>query len=203
MWRARQARKRCVALIATKKKARDSELAAKVALAQYERSVAEEKSSERWIEVFDPSQQTFYYYESNSQQTTWEKPAHYIMAADDEMMAAVIKIQTCYRRRIARVKYTKMLTEKRERDDALKSKVDRSLAERKSEEAKRMADSSMCWIEMFDPTSGRFYYYETSTKQTSWEQPQSYLQACDEPFLAAVSKTVYIYIDAYREFKIS
>jgi hypothetical protein len=58
---------------------------------------------EHWVECFDPATDRFYYYGNYSGQVMWEKPEHYVMAADDELMTAVVRIQSAFRARMARL----------------------------------------------------------------------------------------------------
>ncbi len=105
--------------------------AQKVAEAKRDAGIA--AGEDHWVECFDPATDRFYYYGNYSGEVLWEKPGNYVMAADDELMTAVVRIQSAFRARMARLS-TKDLA-------ALKNVV---------------------WY-MMDDGEGNTYYYNSTT----------------------------------------
>ena len=101
-----------------------------------------------WVEVYDPSDEEFYYWHTFTGEVTWERPDDYKLAADDETMSAVIKIQSIYR-----AKHAKM---------HVASKV---------EEIKVEHDS---WVAVWDTavTPPCVYYWNRRTGVALWDAPE-------------------------------
>lgn len=72
-------------------------------------SIRASGAADVWVAAFDPARQAFYYSNMQTGQVQWEKPAEYVMAADDETMTSVIRIQSLYRSRVARLKAKAMV----------------------------------------------------------------------------------------------
>jgi hypothetical protein len=115
-----------------------------------------------WVEAFDSASESFYYYDTVSHETVWEKPEHYVMAAEDDLILAVIKIQTAWRKKLA-----KGLVKKR--------KVQQQL-----------------WVATVDSDSGHTYYYNTKTQEVTWQAPPEFVAGNkgDEEILASARKAM-------------
>jgi hypothetical protein len=110
---------------------------------------------EHWVEVYDSEREAYYYYGSYTGEMTWDKPEHYVMAADDELMAAVIKIQSTWRGKIARGEVVIKKT------------------------------NGQKWIEAKDEDSGHVYYWHKDTGECVWEKPKDFVDGGEAPTGAA------------------
>ena len=63
------------------KKMESTDLQMKLADAKKERRKEEAMAIWSWVEVWDPTSESFYYWDQHTHEITWEKPHNYILAA--------------------------------------------------------------------------------------------------------------------------
>jgi hypothetical protein len=196
-WRARQARKDAM----VRKVAEQSfsaadmrtkhlhglsgdELALKVQKAQASAEAIRAKAGEAagdWVSCYDDKSHSYYYYNNKTKGTTHVKPEHFIESADDETMAAVIKIQSAWRQKMSRRKAKQALEGKagKVKDGEVEEML---LAHRQvAMEAARNCE----WASSYDPTHDAYYYYHKHTHEVRWEEPEGFVEECDEEMLRA------------------
>jgi hypothetical protein len=52
--------------------------------------------------------------------------------------------------------------------------------------AAHVAAGGSHWVETFDPTENKFYYYDKASHETTWEKPAEYVMAADDEMMHAV-----------------
>jgi len=67
-------------------------------------------------------------------------------------------------------------------------KVDEAKRAQKEANEKRIAAGGHHWVEVYDPASDAFYYYNNDTGDQSWEKPEHYIMAADDFMMSAVIK---------------
>jgi hypothetical protein len=144
-------------------------------------------TDERWVECWDPNLQKFYYIESRSGDQRYDKPVAYVMAADDKLVAAVIRIQTVFRGRKARRKF-KLNYQAAKMGSAGSAEHREKLKNHMKKQAEDLSKRTQVWIEVYDPTRQRFYYFDRDTEETTWTKPESYILAADDELMSAVIK---------------
>lgn len=126
-----------------------------------EESQDQVQPDQRWIEQYDPSSHSHYYYHTETHETTWEKPPGFEIKnmAKDNTCEAIVKIQSLFRGRQGRDRSTKVKSSRQHE-----------------------------WIEQYDPTTQRVYYYHTTSGSSQWEKPLTYCEGGrDETLAAALS----------------
>jgi hypothetical protein len=173
-----------------------------VALAKERQAEAQAKAEKRakkrgkgvWVEAYDPTEDKFYYSRKYKDkmgeerwETVWEKPRHYIMAADDETMAAAIKIQCLWRKRIASRKLQATLATKRKKvmDPHLFAAVRACIDEAEAKIARIEEHGGERWKERFDEKTERYYYEGEMSEDKTWTKPLDYVMVAAEDFVAA------------------
>eukprot|EP00980_Cylindrotheca_fusiformis_P026306 scaffold15772_cov162-Cylindrotheca_fusiformis.AAC.8 len=106
---------------------------------------------DEWVETVDPSTGGVYYFNSLTQETSWEKP----MSRGDPALVATGS-------EIAEESSAENIADKAE--------------PAAGEECEEQADATSEWVEAID-SAGAKYYYNTTTQETSWEKPASFLAA--------------------------
>ena len=106
----------------------------------------------------------------------WEEPEGYVDGVTDETITAVLKIQCMFRARCARLKVNKLA-------QAAKSK---NFGELSVVEADGKVSSE--WVEQYDPTKGRPYYWNSITGEAVWEKPEGFVEGGVNENMAAALK---------------
>lgn len=104
-WRGKVARKKLQGTLTQKKKNVKAHEAAGKSISIVEKKIEDIKTvhNVHWVEVFEPEQERYRFYDTVSGHSVYETPEHYIMLADDEdYLIAVIRIQCCFRCKLAR-----------------------------------------------------------------------------------------------------
>ena len=100
-----------------------------------------------WAEATDPSSGKTYYFNADSQETRWDRP--------------VVDSGTICN------------AETKEGDENGKDTMDFNSAAEAESKAAKGGDLADGWEEVQDPTTGKNYYYNKETQETSWEKPTS------------------------------
>ena len=158
-------------------------------------------TGDRFIECFDPTSGLYYYYNSINGETSWDRPSVVVLAADDFTMASIIRIQTMYRKRLAQKKFrdlfnkgkVKKKTKKTDEELLNEAQVQIKVAAAKRDIAERLAGTTDRFVECYDPQADAFYYYNSSTQESTWEKPSTYIAACDDDMMSAVIRIQSVY----------
>jgi hypothetical protein len=122
---------------------------------------------EGWTEAVDQSTGQTYYYNSVTQETAWERPAEEeperIQVTADEVDASALKVEE-KDPDSGVVDVTKKANE--EQDDAAISR-----GEEQAPSDEQQSNLPYGWIEGADPSTGKKYYFNSVTQETSWERP--------------------------------
>jgi hypothetical protein len=73
------------------------------------------------------------------------------------------------------------------------SEVQLKMAELKEARLKEEAEADWSWVEVYDPASESFYYWNQNTQDMSWEKPPNYILAADDELMVAVIKVQCLY----------
>jgi hypothetical protein len=69
-----------------------------------------------WLEIYDVESLSVYYFNKNTQETQWHRPPKNVpvcvMEEDDDFLSAVVKVQTLYRKKMARIGVANRLVNK-------------------------------------------------------------------------------------------
>jgi hypothetical protein len=124
---------------------------------------------ELWVEMFDPTHDSFYYYGIFTGELSWKRPESYVMKAEnDNILRVVVKIQCLFRQKLAR-------------NRAWKMKFSKILQEKKT----KNKEQQETWVEIYDPLTKLLYYYCPSTNETRWEAPSMYISAKEDREMTA------------------
>ena len=145
----------------------------------------EEVKADDWISGRDPKTKRVYYYNKRTKETTWEKPPGFTEAGKGKKKSGNTEDA---KKVIGQVNKTKpsasaaFLQPKMENDEgATSSKSDspslKALKEKRKKK-KRPPEAgksgSMLWISGNDPKTGKIYYFNTTTKETTWTKPTEF-----------------------------
>ena len=139
----------------------------------------EEVNANDWISGRDPKTKRVYYYNKRTKETTWEKPPGYRDPGEEKESANTTDAQKVIAATNNRKKTIKPIIKS---VDGAQSRVDspslKELKDRKKQQKtkkKRPPEAgksgTMLWISGTDPNTGKVYYYNTATKETTWTKP--------------------------------
>ena len=146
---------------------------------KYKKQIADlEAKSKVWIKGYDPNTGLYYYWNSQTQVSQWEQPADFVDGGVNELMQAALKIQCAYRSRKAR-----RVTDEQKRKNAEAFGV--------SPEAKAVAKDGKkgsSWMQLFDSSSRKYYYYNTETGKYQWDKPEGFMDGHKDNMVMNVMK---------------
>lgn len=157
---------------------------------------------EHWVEMYDPTHDSFYYYGMFSGDMRWDKPESYVMKAEsDAILRVVVKLQCAFRMTLARkrVFQMKLLGAARQRQalvldqqELLQTEPPVVLLEAQSAQQQLSLESMIdptqlenVWIEVYDPFHKVVYYYCSTTGETRWDPPTFFISANEDKEMAA------------------
>lgn len=131
-----------------------------------------------WISGRDPKTKRTYYFNKKTKETTWEKPPGYedpddkasspsAATAPNEADAEVLKAAAS--RRKDQAEEREYHTEN-ERSGVVHTKA--PVHERKIRATSKSRDKNPEWVSSVDPETGKTYYCNTETNETTWAKPQ-------------------------------
>ena len=132
-----------------------------------------------WIETTDPASGQIYYFNPATNETSWEKPLESPKSVEREAATARdLQPPETEDQAITEEAGAPQLPDNMQHEDvnadpshaSVGLATDPSLEELVTEHDEP-ADLPEGWIEAKDPSSGRTYYYDTATNETSWERP--------------------------------
>ncbi|GLE04950.1 hypothetical protein PINS_up013931 [Pythium insidiosum] len=125
--------------------------------------------AEHWIEMFDPTHDTFYYYGLHSGEMRWDRPDSYVMSFDrDDVLRMVVRLQCAFRMRLARRR-------------VFQRKIELGLVANDSSDTAAVRP----WVEVYDPFHKVLYYYCASSGETRWDPPEVFISAAEDREMAA------------------
>ena len=120
-----------------------------------------------WVEAEDPASGQIYYYNTVTQETSWEKPVKVASPAKAQAFDSASG-QLDERDQVQSL----------QTEDDIAADVPEADKSKPETAAEEQAESDIIdqglpdgWIEAEDPASGKIYYYNTVTQETSWEKP--------------------------------
>lgn len=145
-----------------------------------------QQAEHHWVEMFDPRSDAVYFYAVASGEIAWTRPAEgrVVAVEEDPVLSMVVKIQCAVRVRLAR---------RRVRDIKQAALIGTAFGDEKgelgsAEDAERMHDSELVWVEVYDPSQQVLYYYCAATGETRWDPPVVFVSANEsKEVVAAVS----------------
>jgi hypothetical protein len=81
------------------------------------------------------------------------------------------------------------------------TKARRVQKEKEAELAAHVAAGGSHWVEVYDPVSHSFYYYDNTTKETTWDKPAEYTMAADDELMSAVIKIQCAWRKKYAQIR--
>ena len=108
-----------------------------------------------WIEETDPNTGQSYFFNPETLESSWERPA---FAPDEEQKSSYDSSGTDERVIVEDTDVDIVLDDAKNQETAEPGHVG-------------VSDTSTEWTELVDPASGRIYYFQTGTGETSWERP--------------------------------
>eukprot|EP00948_MAST-09A_sp_MAST-9A-sp1_P003634 g3634.t1 len=124
-----------------------------------------EEMKNKWIESYDPDSGHYYYYNTITQESQWEKPIDFYGGGSCEDMTAALKLQSLFRGH----------------------KIRGEVEEKKKLLAMEVGKRNK-WIKQYDPASGHYYYYNTETFVSQWEEPEDFFPGGSDAQCTAVLK---------------
>ena len=110
-----------------------------------------------------------YYYNTKTGDWQYEKPVAFIAGAKTDAMI---------------MKNMKLAMEGKQMEN---TQVQEKLAEARDARKKEEAEANWQWVEVYDPSTERFYYWNQETEEITWGKPPKYILACnDETMKAAI-----------------
>ena len=133
-----------------------------------------------WLEQ-DDGNGNIYYMHSITFETTWEKPKHFIPSQGNTPKVSVASTPK------APSSEAELLKDQTE--EAV-SKMEESPVEEKNTAAQAKPEATIKeeWVEVYDPVSESFYYYETTSKDVKWDAPVDYVMAANHLMMSSVIK---------------
>eukprot|EP00934_Nitzschia_sp_Nitz4_P008522 Nitzschia sp. Nitz4//scaffold34_size148208//91553//101858//NITZ4_002988-RA/size148208-snap-gene-0.209-mRNA-1//1//CDS//3329548819//8512//frame0 len=144
-----------------------------------------------WVEVVDPTSGQTYYYNETSQETSWERPTMPVTPTETSPELATEPVT------MTEEDHDQPMEEEQPKEEsAPELAVEEMPAPTPAEEVVPLVpetDASATtlppgWTQVLDPTSGRPYYYNESTQETSWEPPVVPTGSSDAPEPLAVEE---------------
>ena len=142
-----------------------------------------------WYEYQDENGNT-YFYNTETEEYVWELPEGATIAPTD---AAATTETTETSSDQQKMEFLKAAIEGKisKLDPDVKKKLE--MAKQQQLELKKKKDEAVAagqedWVEVYDPNSDAFYYYEIVSGNVVWEKPTSYVMAADNELIAAVIK---------------
>jgi hypothetical protein len=114
-----------------------------------------------WVEVQDPTSGSVYYYNQNTKETSWEKPQSMRPQTDGGVASSTEEDSTAA--------FATSPVESNQQTQPTETSNNDPSTGGISESATILPEND--WVEVTDPTSGRIYYYNSKTEETSWERP--------------------------------
>jgi hypothetical protein len=137
-----------------------------------------EVKAEDWISGRDPKTKRVYYYNKRTKETTWEKPPGYQEPGSKEKAGAHTEdakkiISEVNAKKTAPTKMSIQPKDVTSDSPSLKSLKEKSTLNKRKKRSPPEAGKSgtMLWISGNDPETGKVYYYNTTTKETTWTNP--------------------------------
>ena len=128
-----------------------------------------------WISGRDPKTKRVYYYNKRTKETTWEKPPGYLDPKSSKQTSSNTEDAKKVIGSIDKIK--PKLEPKSSKPDSSSSPSLEELKERKKKGKKKTRppaagkSGTMLWISGTDPKTNKIYYYNTTTKETTWTKP--------------------------------
>ena len=123
----------------------------------------------KWIKELDPNSGHHYYYNTITQESQWEQPPDFVAGGRSEEMVSASKLQALFRGNKKR---------KQVQDKMVKYK--KQIAE--------LEAKSKIWIKGYDPNSGLYYYWNSETQESQWEQPVDFVDGGVNELMQAALK---------------
>ena len=134
-------------------------------------------TSNDWVETTDPTSGKTYYFNSKTNETSWENPNPSTATAPVAVAAAPPSAESASNLFESPPNSSGVTTPATAMTTAGESK-EPTVAETKQEETSASfspsatsEDTSSDWVEVADPTSGKTYYFNSKTNETSWDNP--------------------------------
>jgi hypothetical protein len=130
---------------------------------------------ENWIEAVDPSSGATYFCNAVTQDTSWERPTAAEIPVDGEETGAAsptfrdqgetVEPEIAQMERKAESEGIKQA----EQHDSSPESTGNQVADDQISHDKGLPDD---WVESVDPSTGQTFYYNTVSRETSWEKPE-------------------------------
>ena len=143
---------------------------------------------ENWQEMQDPSSGRAYYFNSATQETTWDRPGVDPSAVETSESQADGPVDTAPPEDTEQLVAPEEITHREEKvvqhqdgTEENESELVDEAEETPAEDAADTAEPSLPenWQEMQDPSSGRAYYFNSATQETTWDRPGVELSAVE------------------------
>ena len=126
-----------------------------------EKNSAVESRLPTWIKLYDSSRVKYYYYNNFTRESVWEQPEDYVepskgLAARGMLMSPEVKA-ACVVQRAYRAKQARRVLQNRKDKERAKSRGRRAIKG---------------WALEVDKATGRNYWYNMKTKETTWTMPE-------------------------------
>lgn len=129
-------------------------------------------AAQKWVAVKDEASGGTYYYNQETGECQWEVPDDFQGFSADKAPAELLQKILQSKLKLARM------------DSATRQKVKEAQAKMKELKSMKGCD----WVENYDPSAKQYYYYNTKTKETTWEKPEDYVMtALDDMVMAVVT----------------
>jgi hypothetical protein len=137
------------------------------------------RSNNDWVEVADPTSGKSYYFNSKTNETSWENPnpptaapaRAPVAAAPSSAESASSLFESPPNSSGVTTPATASITATGESKEPIDSETKQEEIPAAFSPITTSDDTSNGWVEVADPTSGKSYYFNSKTNETSWDNP--------------------------------